>query len=439
MPANPITPNFSRKIAVKAQESKDRSREERRAYTQFLQRLCEDDIACGAPLLQDRDGAAVSEDEDDVYDVLATVGDSDDGPGDETPRAIPSRELFELFEEEVLATMDPVASEPLFKNIKRECPATWSLSILEQINKQVNLHFQLLVQNLALSGEVRNADQVWVTVLKLMIKFGERFEEDTAGPIKLLASPGLSMLLRILRQSPLHETLLNQIKKAKNNDGDLRLKARVTCIPFQLKHKDGRIPKLSKSFWHILSLFGEPFDPKQTIAPKNIYGECSTLIDHQANLFLADRSYKQRRVDKFLAVEDDLLLLGLQRYGFGNWEKIQSTLLPTRTARQIYVRYKNMVTRRAPANPIKAFVEEVMKPLSLLEEELILQGVRTYGEDWASISERFLPHRPAIVLRRLWQRRFVKPVKEEPADRNTIINIQFPTEDESDSDYVELS
>lgn len=112
-----------------------------------------------------------------------------------------------------------------------------------------------------------------------------------------------------------------------------------------------------------------------------------------------------RRADSFSINEDWLLLLGLRRFGFGNWEKIQSQLLPTRTARQLNIRYKNLATRRAPENPIKSFVAEVMKPLSRTEEILLIEGYRTYGSDWVSISARFLPHRPASVLKRLWLNR----------------------------------
>lgn len=136
-----------------------------------------------------------------------------------------------------------------------------------------------------------------------------------------------------------------------------------------------------------------------------------------------------KRNDSFLAIEDNLLLLGLHRYGLGNWEKIQSHLLPTRTAKQIATRYKNLTARRTPKNPIKDFAYEAMKPLSKIEEELLLQGVRNYGDDWNSISSRFLPHRPATVLQRLWLK--------HQSSRNTIADTYFPTEDEGDSDYDE--
>jgi hypothetical protein len=44
---NPITPNFSKKIAAKAVESKDRAKEERREYNHFLKKLCADGNVLG--------------------------------------------------------------------------------------------------------------------------------------------------------------------------------------------------------------------------------------------------------------------------------------------------------------------------------------------------------------------------------------------------------
>lgn len=35
---------------------------------------------------------------------------------------------------------------------------------------QLSLHFQMLIQSLALSGEIVGADQAWVTTLKMMVR-----------------------------------------------------------------------------------------------------------------------------------------------------------------------------------------------------------------------------------------------------------------------------
>lgn len=49
-------------------------------------------------------------------------------------------------------------------------PASYDNEFLEKLNFQLDIHLQLLVQNLALSGEICNADHVWVTTLKMMVQ-----------------------------------------------------------------------------------------------------------------------------------------------------------------------------------------------------------------------------------------------------------------------------
>lgn len=134
-----------------------------------------------------------------------------------------------------------------------------------------------------------------------------------------------------------------------------------------------------------------------------------------------------RRGDSFLPIEDRLLLLGLHRYGLANWEKIQVHLVPTRTAKQLANRYKNLATRRAPDNPIKWFAAEAMKPLSKVEEELLFQGFRTYGYDWVRISHHFLPHRPPSILQKIWSKHHLESTK--------ILDAYFPSDDDEDSEY----
>ncbi len=48
----------------------------------------------------------------------------------------------------------------------------------------------------------------------------------------------------------------------------------------------------------------------------------------------------------------DCVGFGWQRFGY-DWEKIQRNVLPTKTANQIFVRFKNQTSKRADPNPIK--------------------------------------------------------------------------------------
>lgn len=52
---------------------------------------------------------------------------------------------------------------------KLDAPAIFDNDFQQAFERQLNVHFQLLVQNLALSGEIKDADQVWVTTLKMMV------------------------------------------------------------------------------------------------------------------------------------------------------------------------------------------------------------------------------------------------------------------------------
>lgn len=59
---------------------------------------------------------------------------------------------------------------------------------------------------------------------------------------------------------------------------------------------------------------------------------------------------------RFTPAEDDLLALGLYRFGDKSFEQIQRTLLPTKSVKQLHNRFKNRSCTRAPDNPIKVMV-----------------------------------------------------------------------------------
>lgn len=426
-----LSPKFCGRLASRAIESNKIETQERLEYARFVSKLCKDE-----PVEDD-------EDEDDIFDIVPSNGDSDELLVEEAPRiVIPTQELISLFDDVDV----PPANVDVLTDVFQEemVAATFDEEFIEKLNVQIALHFQLLVQSLALAGEIKNADQIWVTSLKLMIRFKNLYERSCFPGVNLTLHgvEGLILLLRILRQSPLHDALLKSISQD-NNDPDLRLRAVVKTIPFAPRYKDGKIPCFSKSFWHILSIFSDCYDWKYALIPKS---------DHSSKMtkpfFIGSELMAYRRNDSFTPAEDQLLYLGLQRFGLGNWEKIQSILLPTRTAKQLYIRYKNMATRRAPDNPIKTLSAEMMKPLNELEERLLLEGYKAYGKDWEQISKKFLPHRPAVVLRRRWQHMMSihRTLMEESSkifpdtkSKISFLNTSFISDDEDDSDYIEAS
>ena len=99
--------------------------------------------------------------------------------------------------------------------------------------------------------------------------------------------------------------------------------------------------------------------------------------------------------------EDRLLLAGLETYD-RDWRTIQAQLLPTKSVAQIIAHFKNRSSRKADDNPIKQLKLEA--PLTVREQQAVLQGVHTYGPNWELIREHFLPYRKCNVIRRFYMR-----------------------------------
>lgn len=119
-----------------------------------------------------RENSDDGEDSDDeVYDAFKQVTESDDGQSDSTmelPRQITEKEIFDLFSEDEHYVHSRKRRSAALRYI-RERPAAFDETFRIALERQINVHFQLLVQCLALSGEIREADRVWMTALKLMV------------------------------------------------------------------------------------------------------------------------------------------------------------------------------------------------------------------------------------------------------------------------------
>ncbi|ORX83000.1 hypothetical protein K493DRAFT_342084 [Basidiobolus meristosporus CBS 931.73] len=100
--------------------------------------------------------------------------------------------------------------------------------------------------------------------------------------------------------------------------------------------------------------------------------------------------------------EDSLLLIGLKSFG-DDWNTIRSHMLPSKTPSQLENRFNNLKSRRYPDNPVKEYYLQQIKPLTVEEEEILRNSVKMYGKRFKFISEKFLIHRPAFILKRAWQ------------------------------------
>lgn len=396
------------------------------------------------------------DEEDEIFDSMEAQLDEDMASDvGQSLQAIPRHELLELFEDDWQSEpsnlnsirrtkKDKLNGSPTISQkfeqamagnhteikglrdrwAEMNSPAKYCQDFFITLERQMNIHFQLSFQTLALAAEIDGANQVWITMLKMMMRFVDYFSLFSSNyhTMKLVGIDGMAQLLQTLGKSPIHLDLLKKIKP-NNNDPDLRLRAFVAGPPNC--YKPIKIGSFSKTFCNILSIFGKPFDSEfsLTFNDPNHPGkynkviktalfhllpltDAQDLIDNQTSPISKVRKFAYgKRNDCFLPIEDHLLLLGLHRFGFCNWERIQVHLIPTRSAKQLSTRYKNLTTRRAPQNKVKDFFLEALKPLSMAEEELLLQGVRMYGEDFINISSHFLPQKPPTILLRKWQQR----------------------------------
>lgn len=324
-------------------------------------------------------------------------------------------------------------------------PPLLSQSQFDRIEGQLKLHFQFLIQNLALSNEIEGGEGVTLMSLKLLVQLHLHLDsicnlkaeinsindqsspKSTVSTMSTLSSASISCLNVPNRRvnpikSRLNELIPPGIKKvaiiagflvrpgqkqflslsALRQDTSLKPKTCPSTPPLPFKVKP--VPSgqmLSNAFYNIIALFHDYIDPKlleMTVGATNLakYLENETASNCGSGI-------TSTRTAKFLASEDNLLLCGLLRFGCGNWESIRAQFLPYRTSRQLAIRYKNLSSRREPLNPIKEFNERLMQPLNEIEEDLLYKGVQRFGNQFHLISKHFLPHRPATVLGKLWK------------------------------------
>ena len=119
------------------------------------------------------------------------------------------------------------------------------------------------------------------------------------------------------------------------------------------------------------------------------------------------------------AAEDELLALGLRRYGMERLDLVRALLLPTKTIAQLQSRVKNCTRRRAEDNPVKRLRVEMSAgevALTAAEELMLADGVAQYGEEWGTIRAALLPHRRGqeATLQRCWEHKLRPGAASQP-------------------------
>ena len=199
---------------------------------------------------------------------------------------------------------------------------------------------------------------------------------------------------------------------------DSTLRPRSTCVPLAARIKPhpqlagSTMQLLSNAFYNIITLFHDYLDARlleRSIDPLVLARFLDLPATHDSLVIGGSEAVPSPpgtqpapKSAKFSPAEDALLLCGLRRFGCGNWDTVQAHFLPNRSARQLAIRFKNLSSRREPMNPVKAFNEQMMQPLSEIEEDLLYKGVQRFGKEFYLISRHYLPHRPVTILRRMW-------------------------------------
>jgi hypothetical protein len=126
------------------------------------------------------------------------------------------------------------------------------------------------------------------------------------------------------------------------------------------------------------------------------------LISFLNPAYLPKKELQTRSV--FCDAEDELLALGLRRFGFDRLDVIQTTLLPSKSVYQLERRCSLCTRRHAPNSSIKrVHAERFAGVLTPAEEALLGRGVQAFGEDWERIRNSLLPHRDTDHLSRCWK------------------------------------
>lgn len=101
-------------------------------------------------------------------------------------------------------------------------------------------------------------------------------------------------------------------------------------------------------------------------------------------------------------MDDNLLVLGLQEFGYREVEQIRAHWLPKKHTNEIKHRYKNLTCSRVPNNIIKKWKSRHSQPLTASELYNFAKGVKWFGDStnrWSLIQKCFLPERSPYYLK----------------------------------------
>ena len=267
---------------------------------------------------------------------------------------------------------------------------------LQQLQRQLETHFQLLVYTYLLACVQEKQEDIEICRQLLIDLCTHRMKNLVSNYRSALASP----IFQQLRKAPPVWSLLDI--------------PGMHCLG-ELFNQCAGAPSISSSdTWRLLA----PFEPFFSTAD-------STLNAALVRKYPAEqKAPRHRRALAFSLEEDKLITEGLECFGVGHWSAVSKHFLPCRDKQQIFVRYKNLSSRNRindVENPISRFKSNYNKPLSPVQERLLRQVVDLHGSRWQLISARYFPAHSGAFLHK-WldymAEREVDPVAAEPPQRS---------------------
>ncbi|KAJ3405987.1 hypothetical protein HDV05_006239, partial [Chytridiales sp. JEL 0842] len=375
----------------------------------------------------DSDAAENDEEEDDEDAEDEEEEDEDDDEFDllleeEDPITNPSRyrEVDQLFEEyqstasesDLAALLQAPPTVPVWVNSPEGC---FSEDQVRMLKIQMQQHFQLVSQAFILTRELHGSSSLeakhWVSVL-------EGLKDDRE---KAVESFGEKSVYIVLEPPAIFQKLLTIPGPEPSKPRSAKSRAFIRAFGYQLTPREKRD--------HV-SGSAHPFHTSQQLTLKNAVTMLTTTSKKWGRFdpcpwfeglevlvemfprwdpYLLPCIFRVRRnlSPEFLPQEDALLVRGLVAFGPADLQSIRAFCLPTKSVNLIHLRIKSLTARGRAENPVKQICLRPFRSLTILEKDLLREGVKTWGEAFKQKSLEMFAEIPSWLIGRAWGSMFM--------------------------------
>eukprot|EP00118_Oscarella_pearsei_P016235 m.153485 g.153485 ORF g.153485 m.153485 type:complete len:255 (+) comp38621_c0_seq27:1284-2048(+) len=214
------------------------------------------------------------------------------------------------------------------------------------LKSQLRQHLQLTCQGYLLSFQ----DETLGDYSKQWCHIVEELHEnlDEAGPQSIFNIPGIEEAKGLVNQDPSKVPYHQFLCKAASKRSIAMPMNAIECIASSLLKQSPLF-----SFWDLLPTMG--------FAPVN-------------------EEYLHEARPSFTQAEDNLMAIGLDRFSRKQWDLIQTQVLPTKTIKQLKIRFKNLCSARFVENPVKLWRHA--GELSISRHSFSFQAQRIHLLNW---------------------------------------------------------